>query len=64
MTKPAKNKSPQAQQDPDVANALNALKRAARKVREDARRTGIPVVYMKNGKIVEELITEHTNLDD
>jgi len=64
MAKPAKNTGPQGQQDPDVANSLIALKRAARKVREDAWRTEIPVVYMKDGKIVEEPITDHSHSGD
>jgi len=64
MTNPPKGVDPQAQQDPDFTNALIALKRAARKVREDARKTGIPLVYMKDGKVVEELITDHSHSDD
>jgi len=55
MTNPTKNTDLQeGQRDPDLANALIALKRAARKVRENAQKTGVPVVYMKDRKIMEE----------
>ncbi len=40
--------------DPDLANAEIALKRAARKAREKARMTGVPVVVLKDGRIVED----------
>jgi len=55
MTNPTKNTDLQeGQRDPDLANALIALKRTARKVRENAQKTGVPVVYMKDRKIMEE----------
>ena len=40
--------------DPDFTGAEIALKRAARKAREIARRTGTAVVIMENGVIREE----------
>ena len=40
--------------DPDIAALEVALKRAARRVREVARKTGAVIVYIKDGKIVEE----------
>ena len=42
------------ERDPDLADAEIALKRAARKVREIARRTGTAVVIMENGVIREK----------
>jgi len=64
MTSHPDNADPKRQPSPDIANALVALKRAARRAREDARRTGVPVIYMKDGKIVEEPITDHAHPDD
>ncbi len=40
--------------DPDLANAEVALRRAADKARDIARKTGTSVVYSINGKIVRE----------
>jgi len=40
--------------DPDLIGAEAAIKRAARKARENARKSGTAVVYMENGKIREE----------
>lgn len=40
--------------DPDLIGAEAAIKRAARKAIEIARKTGTAVVYMENGKIREE----------
>lgn len=40
--------------DPDLANAEIALKRAAQKAREIARKAGTSVVILKDGKIREE----------
>lgn len=42
------------ERDPDFIGAEIALKRAARKAREIARKTGTAIVIMKNGKIREE----------
>jgi len=40
--------------DSDFVNAEKALQRAALKAREIASKTGTAVVYMKNGKMIEE----------
>lgn len=40
--------------DPDLANAEIAIKRAAQRVRDNARKQGMPVVIYKDGKIQEE----------
>jgi len=51
MTNPTKSTDLQGgQRDPDLANALIALKWAARKVRENAQKTGVPVVYYERQK--------------
>ncbi len=44
----------QQKRDPDFIGAEAALKRAAHKAREIARKTDTAVVYMENGKIKEE----------
>ncbi len=41
--------------DPDLVNAETALKRAAKRAREQAQKAGIGVIVLKNGRIVEEL---------
>ncbi len=38
-------------QDDFIAPARRALRRAARKVREENRRLGLPMITWKNGKI-------------
>ena len=38
----------------DLISSEAALKRAAKKAREIARKTGTAVVYSKNGKIIKE----------
>jgi hypothetical protein len=48
MTEP---RSIPSQRDPDLANAEVALKRAARQVRERARRTGTALAYVQDGKL-------------
>lgn len=48
MTKPS---SISAQRDPDLVNAEIALKRAARLVRDEARRTGTALAYFEEGEI-------------
>ena len=40
--------------DPDLVNAEIALKRAAKKAREEARRVGVSVVVLENGEIKED----------
>lgn len=50
---PDQNRSNQ-QRDPDLVNAEIALKRAARKAREIARKAGTSVVILKDGEIREE----------
>ena len=42
------------QRDPDLAAAEIAMKRAAAKARENARRIGSGIVVWKDGRIVEE----------
>ena len=49
-TKSDANKQNQ-KRDPDLANAEIAMKRAALKAREHARKTGTAVVIMENKKI-------------
>ena len=49
--------------DPDFRNAEIALRRAARKARERARRFGHGVFIYENGKIVEERPGEDVNND-
>lgn len=54
MTKPAENTHSGRQRDPDLANAEIAIKRAALKARENARKTGVPVIISVDGKIMED----------
>ena len=54
MTRQTETGKPTKQRDPDLVNAEIAIKRAAQKARENARRNGVPVVFIKNGQIVEE----------
>lgn len=42
--------------DPDFIGADAAILRAAQVAREKARQTGVGVVYMKDGKIVQEQV--------
>lgn len=51
MTEPSPLPTPR---DPDLANAEIALRRAARRVRDRARRAGIPLAYWKDGEIRTE----------
>jgi hypothetical protein len=51
MTQPSEVPTPR---DPDLVNAEVALKRAAQRVRERARRAGIPLVYWKEGELRTE----------
>ncbi len=42
--------------DPDMQAAPHALLRAAQRAREIARRTGTPLVVLRDGVIVEETV--------
>ena len=55
MIDTAKQHSPDRQPSADIINSEVALKRAARKVWEEARLTGLPVVYMQDGEIMHSL---------
>ncbi len=55
-TTPKRTKSDQ-QRDPDLINAEIALKRAANKARELARKAGTPIVIFEDGKIIEKDVT-------
>ena len=50
-TKGAGSKKPRSL---DMINAEIAIKRATLKAREDARKSGVPVVIWKDGKIIED----------
>ena len=41
--------------DGDMINAEIALKRAAKRAREEAQRAGIGVIVLRDGRIVEEM---------
>ena len=56
MNRPTERTDPRKPRDPGLANAEIALRRAARKVREEARKSGVPLVYYKDGRIVEEYV--------
>lgn len=43
--------------DADMQAAPVALARAAQRAREIAARTGTPVIVMRDGKLVEEMVT-------
>lgn len=45
--------------DPDFVNAEIALRRAAKKAREKAKRIGRGVIVLKDGKIVEERLEKN-----
>ncbi len=55
MSRQTRDTGKRKQRDPDLANAEIAIKRAAQKARENARKAGVPVVIMENGKIMEEM---------
>lgn len=53
-------KNDESARDPDLVNSEFALRRAARRAREQARHsTGFVVVY-RDGKIVEECVGKRT----
>jgi hypothetical protein len=51
------------ERDPDLVNAEIALKRAAQKAREVARKAGTSVVILKDGEIREEQGDNHAHSD-
>lgn len=53
-TRPQDAANSKKSRDPDMISAEIAIKRAVRKVREQARKDGTTVVVLKDGKIVEE----------
>lgn len=54
MTDRIPNQSPVGRKrDPDLVNAEIAIRRAARKAREIAKKTGVPIVILKDGRIEE-----------
>jgi hypothetical protein len=59
MTKPLVSKLP----DADMQAAPKALQRAARRAREVARKTGTPIAVRRDGKLVEEHVSEAQNDD-
>ena len=63
MTEPNKHTGIARNRDPDLANAEIALKRAARRARKKARKSGVPVVIMKDGKITEEHDNDDAHTD-
>ena len=48
--------------DADIQEAPRALLRAARRAGEVARRTGTPIVYVRDGQRVEEYVTDDDSL--
>jgi len=44
--------------DPDMQGAPYALLRAAKRAREIARKTNTPLIIERDGKIVEEWVTD------
>ncbi len=54
------DRSEKKTRDPDIVNAEIAIKRAAKRAREKAKRIGAGVIVLKDGKIVEER-QENTN---
>ncbi len=62
MTVTTSGQTPQKpERDPDLANAEIAMKRAARKAREIARKAGTSVVFLKEGEIREEQDNPHAH---
>jgi hypothetical protein len=48
--------SPSRLSDPDMQAAPIALARAAKRAREIAILTGTPLIVVRNGKVVEEMV--------
>ena len=64
MTNKTTNQSTSEQKrDPDLVNAEIALKRAAYKARENARKAGTSVIVLKDGEIREEQGDDHAHSD-
>lgn len=53
-----KKEKTEQKRDPDFVHAEAAMKRAAQRAREEARQGGVGVVYMENGKIIQESVEE------
>ena len=60
MTPEMESKLPNA----DMQGAPRALLRAARRARQLARQTGTAIIIVRNGKIVEEKITDVDTIHD
>jgi hypothetical protein len=60
MTEP---RSIPTERDPDLVNAEIALKRAARLVREEARRSGTALAYVEDGELKMERPTDEPEED-
>ena len=54
MTDTLSNRPPKKLDDPDIRLAETAIRRAALKARERARRFGHGIIIYENGKIVEK----------
>ena len=54
MTDTQSNRPPKKLDDPDIRLAETAIRRAALKARERARRFGHGIIIYENGKIVEK----------
>jgi hypothetical protein len=50
--------------DADMQAAPRALLRAARRAREIARQTNTPLVYVRNGVLIEEMVTDSDPEED
>ena len=55
MTDSQSNSPPKKLDDPDIRLAETALRRAALKARERARRFGHGIIIYENGKMIEQL---------
>jgi hypothetical protein len=56
-------KGKSGRRDPDIANVEAALRRAALKARERARRAGLKIPVFRNGQVVEEWPAEQDTSD-
>jgi hypothetical protein len=55
---------PQIAQDPDIVNSEFAMLQAAQLARRRAWQSGIGVIVMKDGKIVEEMQDKEPGVDE